>query len=499
MRVLVVLVLAMCIDMGFSHPHILHIVADDLGYNDVGWHDDHIKTPVLNELAHGGVILKNLYGMSACSPSRAAMFTGMYPSNIGVQHFVLAGNVPHGVPTYIPYLPTRLKEHGYKTYGVGKWHQGFCNSSYIPTAPNRGFDHYYGFYQGGAYYYEHTTSEFGPLKGTMFGYDMHDDGARADDPRDACVYNSILFQREMLSNIENHDPSVPMYQYCAFQLPHTPRVVPKKYSAMYPEILDEDRQVYYGQMSFLDEIVGNLVAKLKEKGMYDDTLIIFHADNGGDVFSGASNHPYRGDKGTFFDGGFRLAAFMAGKGIEKTGYVHEGLFHLTDIHPTLIEGVIGLELSDNLDGMNAWDALSTGADSPRTEFLITVDTDLTDHDDPFPTNVTAIRVGDYKLIVGHPAFLYAYGRDKFGWYPPLNTLKPTAIPAPEPHGTDLYLFNLKDDPYEEHNLAHEMPDKVAELREKLKPYEAKAWTFWPDTTDAADPKNFHNFWDSGWC
>ncbi|XP_070574988.1 arylsulfatase B-like [Ptychodera flava] len=505
MRILLAILLSMGIPLCLcATPHIIYLLADDLGYNDVSWQDPTIITPNLHALAQKGVILQNLYGMTACSPTRASLLTGRYASNIGSQHLVFSGNIPHGVPTDIPYLPKRLKENGYITYGVGKWHQGFCNESFIPTGEMRGFDHYYGFYQGGAFYYSHTTSELGPKRPgpgvEMFGYDLHNDGVPVDDPEDACVYSSELFRRKMTENILNHDPSIPMFQYCAFQLPHTPRNVPRKYYDMYPDILDQNRRIYYGQITYMDEIVKNITDTLMQKGMLENTLFIFHSDNGGDTDEGCSNHPYRGSKGTYFDGGIRLQGFVSGYGIEKTGYTHEGMFHVTDMHPTLVQGLVGGEISDNLDGINVWEAISTGADSPRTEFLITVDTEYADRpkDDKMGANISAIRVGDYKLMVGFPSFSYV--TQTFGWYPPLNTEIPTVIPPPAGEkGADVFLYNLADDPYEGTNLASEMPDKVAELREKLLPYEASAWTFWPEATDAADPDNFNNFWDVGWC
>ncbi|XP_070574983.1 arylsulfatase B-like [Ptychodera flava] len=502
MRVLLVFLLSVSIQQCLCDtPHIIYLLADDLGYNDVSWQDETIQTPNLQDLADKGVILKNLYGMSACSPTRSSLLTGKYASSIGSQHLVFMGNVPHGVPTDLPYLPKRLKDNGYATYGVGKWHQGFCNESFIPTGEMRGFDHYYGFYQGGAYYYSHTTSEVGPKRDgiKMFGFDLHDDGEPVDNAEDACIYTSALFEREMLANINNHDPSIPMFQYCAFQLPHAPRDVPKMYYDMYPTIVDNNRRTYYGQITYMDTIVGNIVDALTEKGMLDNTLFIFHSDNGGDTSEGCSNHPYRGNKGTYFDGGIRLQGFVSGYGIQKTGYTHEGMFHVTDMYPTLVQGVVGGEVGD-IDGMNVWESFSTGADSPRTEFLIVVDTDFADlpRDNGMGANISAIRVGDYKLMVGFPSF--SYTNVDFGYYPPLNTEEPTVIEPPEEEeGTDIYLYNLADDPLEKTNLASEMPDKVAELREKLKPYEAIAWTYWPDETEAANPDNFDHFWDVGWC
>ncbi|XP_077990162.1 arylsulfatase B-like [Glandiceps talaboti] len=482
-----------------KRPHIIYMMPDDLGYNDVGWHDATVKTPYLSELAHKGVKLSNFYTMSACSPSRAALMTGRYSSNIGGQHYTYLGDYPHGVPTYYDLLPKRLKDMGYATYGVGKWHMGFCNSSFMPT--NRGFDHFFGFLNGGVLFYEHTNSEKGPgYPGKYLGIDLHDDLEPASGEGIDDVYTSDLFEDKMKQYIRGHDPSVPMYLYVAYQQPHGPRVVPGQWSELYPHIQNEHRRITSGQLSLMDEMAGNVFNELKRAGMYDDSLIIFHADNGGHVNSGASNWPFRGNKGTFFEGGIKGVGFIAGNGIEKTGYTHDGLFHITDMLPTIVEGVLGGTVEGDLDGMNVWDSFSKGEPSPRREMLITVDQDLSHLSGTLGCNVTAIRYDEWKLMVGFPSFSYAWG--EFGWYPTRyleGGHNDIMIPAPEPEGTDVYLFNLKEDPYETNNLADKYPGKVEELRERLKKFQDKAWTYWPEPDPASDPANFGGFWETGWC
>ncbi|XP_077983194.1 arylsulfatase B-like [Glandiceps talaboti] len=482
-----------------TKPHIIYMIADDYGWNDISWHDDRVMTPNFEELANNGVKFGNLYTMSVCSPTRAALMTGRYSSNIGGQHFTYLGLYPHGAPTYHDFFPKLLRDAGYSTYGVGKWHLGFCNSSFVPTGPTRGFDHYYGFYNGGALFYEHTSSEWGPgIPGAHLGYDLSDDGVPQRGPETSCVFNSELFEKKILSYIDGHNASKPMFLYTAFQLPHTPRQVPKKWEDMYSCIPNDNRRIYCGQVTFMDAIAGSIVDALKAKGMFNDSLFIFHADNGGDVRTQASNHPYRGDKGTYFEGGIKAAGFISGKGIEKTGYTHEGLFHITDMYPTVVHGLLGEEIPSDLDGINCWDAMSKGNESPRTEMLITVDTEFANVEGLLGANVTAIRKGDWKLIIGYPAFSYVW--KEFGWYPPQYTnCDLDNIPSPEGPEVDVRLYNLKADPYEHHNVADQNPGVVADLRQALQKYEATAWTYWPEPTTAASPANFDDFWSPGWC
>ncbi|XP_077983195.1 arylsulfatase B-like [Glandiceps talaboti] len=475
------------------------MIGDDMGWNDVSWHDKNMVTPNLESLAEDGVKLDNFYTMAACSPSRVALMTGMYSSNVGGQHYTYLGHLPHGAPTYLPFLPKKLKDLGYSTYGVGKWHLGFCNESYIPGGPNRGFDHYFGFYQGGATYYEHVNNENGPgFNGRYVGYDLHDDGKNVG-VHAACQYTSVLFEEKVLTNIEEHDPSEPMFHYVAFQLPHSPRVVPKQWELIYNWIENDHRRIYCAQVTYMDAIVGNIVSKLKEKGMYEDTLFVFHADNGGDVMTKAANWPYRGDKGTYFDGGIRGVGFISGAGIKETGYTHEGMFHITDMYPTLIKGMLGGEVADNLDGIDQWVPMSENEPSNRNGFLITVDTDMAHlpRDNVLGANVTAIRFGDWKLMIGFPAFSYTY--NEWDWYPPAYTNDVEPIEHIDSEETDIWLFNLAEDPLEKDNVAEQFPEKVAELRELLKPYEATAWNFWPEEDPACDPALHGEFWSTGWC
>ncbi|XP_077983189.1 arylsulfatase B-like [Glandiceps talaboti] len=498
-------------------PHIIYMMSDDHGWNDISWHDDRVLTPNFEELANNGVKFGNLYTMAVCSPTRSALMTGRYPSNIGGQHLIYFTLRPHGVPTYYELFPKRLQDVGYTTYGVGKWHLGFCNSSYVPSGPTRGFDHYYGFYNAAVKYYEHTFRETGihlfladvPCnicysfsEGTgphqYLAYDLVDDGVPQNGPEISCVYNSELFQKKALSYIESHDPDTPMFLYFPFQLPHTPREVPKEWEDMYSCVPNDNRRISCAQVTFMDAIAGSIVEALKVKGMFNDSLFIFHADNGGDIRSQASNWPYRGNKGNYFEGGIKSVGFISGKGIEKTGYTHDGLFHVTDMYPTLINGLLGQDVPDDLDGINVWDAFSKGEPSPRTEMLITLDTDLAGVEGFYGSNVTAYRKGDWKLIIGHPSVTYSWA--SHGWYPPQYTdCDLQDIPSPDDADVNVRLYNLKDDPYEYTNVADQHPDVVADIREALETYEETAWTFWPEEDTAADPTNFGNFWSQGWC
>nr|XP_006816973.1 PREDICTED: arylsulfatase J-like [Saccoglossus kowalevskii] len=346
------------------HIELLLIIGVSLlaatGWNDISWHDSSMITPNLQNIADESVILENFYVQSLCSPTRSSLMTGYYPSNIGSQHKVIDPNRPHGLPLGLTTLPEKLKETGYISYAVGKWHLGFCNKDYLPTS--RGFDKFFGIYGGCHYYYNHSSSEHGTYKpGLYSGIDLHEEssngifklkGAEYDG-----VYTSNLYRKKIAEYIAEHDPRKPMFFYVALQQTHSPVMVESEWSNLYPNVPDLVRRNYSGQVTLMDTMVGEVVNKLKEMEMYEDSLIIFHSDNGGDVKTYASNWPLRGDKGTYFEGGIKAIALIHGKGIRKTGYVNKGCVDYTELssdpyeevniaasHPIIVK-----QLMDKLD------------------------------------------------------------------------------------------------------------------------------------------------------
>ncbi|XP_019628235.1 PREDICTED: arylsulfatase B-like [Branchiostoma belcheri] len=194
---------------------------------------------------------------------------------------------PSGVPSHFPFLPEKLKELGYATHVVGKWHLGFCNWNYTPTY--RGFDSFYGFYNG----------------------------------QDDMTTTSILFYfftERIVDIIEKNPLSLPLFLYLPFQNVHEPLQVLKRFEDMYSNIQNESRRIFLGMVSAMDEGIGNVTMAMKRAGLWDNTLLIFTADNGGwPLFSG-NNFSLRGGKITLWEGGTRAAAFVHGSMLQKTGY-----------------------------------------------------------------------------------------------------------------------------------------------------------------------------------
>jgi arylsulfatase A-like enzyme len=406
-------------------PNILYILADDLGWKDVGFHGSDIRTPNIDKLAEGGVQLDQFYVQPMCTPTRAALMTGRYPFRYGLQTAVIPSSHTYGLPTDEWLLPQALKEAGYKTAIIGKWHLGHADRKYWPR--QRGFDY-----------------QYGPLIGEIdyFTHEQHHvlDWYRNNKPLRQEGYSTTLIGNEAVKLINEHDPAVPLFLYLTFNAPHTPYQAPKKYLDQYKNIADPTRRAYAAMITAMDDQIGRVLAALDKKKMRDNTLIVFHSDNGGTrnaMFAGegdmskikipCDNGPYRDGKGSLYEGGTRVVSLANWPGHIRAGSTVDEMIHVVDMYPTLL-GLAGGQLGKNkpLDGMSIWQTISERNPSPRTEIVYNVE--------PFRAG---IREGDWKLI----------------WRTPL----PSAVE----------LYNIRQDPSEKNNVAAENPEKVVALQKRV--------------------------------
>ncbi|XP_076441945.1 arylsulfatase B-like [Babylonia areolata] len=345
-----------------TKPNIVFILADDLGWADVGWRNRHIYSPTLDRMAREGMILNQSYVQSSCCPSRAALLSGRYPYHLGFQSESISAKVPLFLPDDQPILPQTLKSLGYATHMVGKWHLGFCNWRFTPTY--RGFDSFYGFYNAMEDYYSHT------VKG---GYDFRND--KKVDRSVVGQYSTQLFSDRAVRIIQQHDPSQPLFLYLAFQAVHTPLQSLQRYVDEHClHITDKDRRIKCGMIAAMDDAVNNVTQALKDRGLFDNTFIIFSSDNGGPVHSSSTNWPLRGSKITLWEGGTRAASFVYGPAfLQQTNKSYEELVHIVDWYPTLVEAAGGGSSVPHIDGISQWKNLKTGGRGPRTEFLYNMD------------------------------------------------------------------------------------------------------------------------------
>jgi arylsulfatase A-like enzyme len=402
-------------------PHVVFLLADDLGWKDVGYHGSEIKTPNLDRLAAAGVKLEQFYVMPVCSPTRAALMTGRYPIRYGLQTGVVRPWAKYGLPLEERTLAQALKGAGYLTAITGKWHLGHFEPAYLPR--KRGFDHQYGHYNGAIDYFDHTREG---------GLDWH----RDDKGLREAGYSTQLIAKEAVRRIKAHDQTKPLFLYVAFNAPHTPHQAPDEYLKQYAAIKDRKRQYYAAMVTCLDDGVGAIVAALKDQGLTNDTLVIFSSDNGGPVNQGANNGTLRGAKGGLHEGGVRVPAFAVWPGKLKAGTTCNEPLHMVDWYPTLVQLAGGsLEQKLPLDGKDVWPTLTEGKPSPHDDVLINVE-----------ANRGAIRKGSWKLIAqGKPA-------------------KPDKVE----------LFNLADDPGEKTDRAAKEPRRVEELLARLQGYAKQA-------------------------
>lgn len=421
-----------------ERPNIVFIVADDLGRNDCGFMGGtEIKTPNLDKLARAGAILDAHYVQPVCSPTRAALLTGRYPMRHGLQVGVVRPWAQYGLPLDEHLLPQALKQGGYRTAIVGKWHLGHFQPEYLPT--RRGFDHQYGHYNGAIDYFEHTRDG---------GFDWHRDDKTSRDQG----YSTHLLAADAARFVAENAGKSPYFLYVPFNAVHAPHQVPAKYMEPYAHLKGERRK-YAGMLAAMDEAVGEIVAAVEKSGTRGNTLFIFTSDNGGpSPGTVTDNGKFRAGKGTLYEGGVRVAAFATWDGKIKPGITISEPIHAVDWYPTLT-GLVGAKPAGKLpvDGLDVWPVLTEGAKSPHEVILLNT-----------TPNAGAVRAGNWKLVVktGEDA---ADGEDE-----------PKARKKKNAAGRSIELFDLDKDPYETKNLASENREKVVELQAKLKSFASQA-------------------------
>lgn len=409
-----------------SKPNIVVIVADDLGYADVGWHGTEIKTPNLDKLAKEGVRLEQFYVQPVCSPTRASLMTGRYPMRYGLQVGVVRPIADYGLSLEERTLANALQEAGYYTAICGKWHLGHCTKEYLPT--QRGFDYQFGHYNGALDYYTHYRDG---------GLDWH----RNDKPVTEEGYTTDLLSDDAARRIREHKfTEKPMFLYVPYNAVHSPyQDVPEveKWNQVYSGIANSTRRTYAGMVAVMDAGIGRIVAALDEKGVRDNTLIFFCSDNGGPSPKRITdNGILRAGKATLYEGGVRVPAIAIWPGkIPANSQVNTAI-HIVDLYPTLV-GIAGGSVQQKLplDGVDVKSVICTNAALPARAIL---------------HNATprsgALQYENWKIIVNGQI--------------DANDLSGNLT---TPNRQTVELFNLADDIGEQTNLAQTMPEKVKEM------------------------------------
>lgn len=418
-----------------TRPNILLIVADDLGWADVGWHQGFGKTPAMDRLVAEGVELDRHYVQPVCTPTRTALMSGRYPGRFGPQA-LKPSNLRAMSPDTLT-LPSALQSLGYETSQCGKWHLG-AKSEWGPNA--FGFEHSYGTLTGAADPWTHF------YRRGAFLDTWHRDGRFFQEKGNA----TELVAAEAVSRIRGGRMSpegrrVPWFVYVPFHAVHTPVDAPDAYKRLYDGVVfdaDPEKQAsrlrLAAMVSQLDAKIGELVAAVEATGQRSNTLIIFSSDNGGRERAGnpyvgdvpssplnSENAPLRGGKNELYEGGIRVCAFANWSSVLPAGK-SLAVMHAVDWLPT-VAGIVGFEppATAHWDGVNRWPALCGKAVTARPRPIYIAH-----------SKGAVIIDDDWKLI-------------------------------DRPDRKQAELFHLAADPYEQVDVAGDRPDQVSRLKQLL--------------------------------
>ncbi len=321
-------------------PNIVLIVADDLGYADLGIHGSgEIATPQIDSIARSGIRFTNAYvSAPVCAPSRAGLLTGRWQDRFGFEGNPEPGAV-WGLPVGEKTLADRLKAAGYATAVFGKWHLGE-KPEFHPN--NRGFDEFFGFLSGMHSYFKANDPQWGPI-------------LRGKDPAEPGKYLTLAIADESANFITRHKEK-PFFLYAAFNAPHTPLEAPRNYLAKVASIQDPKRRTYAAMVQALDDGVGTILEAIRQNGLEDKTVVFFISDNGGPILEGAAtngskNDPLRGGKAEVWEGGIRVPFFIRWPGHFSGGQVFDDPVISLDILPTAL-ALVGVPGDASLDGSN---------------------------------------------------------------------------------------------------------------------------------------------------
>lgn len=510
-------------------PHIVLILADDVGWNNVAWTNSRVRQPHLLSLAQGGIVLNSLYATPACAPSRAALMTGRYSWRTASSRCnLLPASAPDGVDLGLTFLPRHLAAAGYYCIHSGKWHNGFAAAAYTPVG--RGFHESLARLEGGGDHWTHASNAAdlrcdaagGPIGGVDHWSSSGDanwdlwEASNATFPGgpvrslvglhgNESVYSGVLFTSRAVSRIlsRSYSPEVtPLFLFLSLEEAHVPIDPPQRFEALYDDdavvSADAARKRYYGALSILDESAANVTAALHARGMWNKTLLIWLSDNGAVTHrKGGSNHPLRGAKHSLWEGALRVPGFVAGGAVPKArrGSTLDGLVDLVDIYATLSDVAgLGPSAPDGTvpsDSMSMWPYLSGVASaSPRHEIIhwfaegaLGVPTFHGDADGWRCSRVNrtssedstdgaywklrgAVRSGPYKLLLGDNPWASWYGE-----HSPNASSPPKSSPlwsdAVAKCGDVGCLYDIEQDPTERIDLASWFPAIADELRAKL--------------------------------
>jgi len=399
-------------------PHIVMFVSDDMGWNDVGFHGSKIATPHIDRLAKEGMQLDRFYVHPICSPTRSALMTGRLPVRFGITAALTRGA---SVPKDEHFMPQTFQKAGYQTFLVGKWHLGATGPEYKPNA--RGFDHFFGFHGGGINYY---------ARGGLRARGWY----RNVQPAVVEGYSTDLLAAEAIRLIKNRDSTRPIYLNLSFNAPHPVAQAPEALIAKYAKLGFGGRMTAHaGAIDAMDSAIGRVLAVLEAEDMVRNTLVMFFCDNGsgggGRSLRGArpkggvGQLALRGGKGSVLEGGIRVPAVLRWPGVIRAGTKCNQLISAQDLFPTFATAAgIKSVNQKQFDGVNCWPAIVQNKPMKR------------------PPVIVGGSLGEFAVL--HDQWKLIWNRQQIS------------------------LFDVKEDPFEAHDVSVDHPLTVAELADALR-------------------------------
>jgi arylsulfatase B len=417
-------------------PNIIVIMADDLGWGDVGYHGSDILTPNLDKLSEEGVILDRFYVAPVCSPTRAGFLTGRYPNRFGLRNTVVPPWSSFGVDTNEEFLPELLEKVGYRNRTViGKWHLGHSDIKYHPL--NRGFTHFYGHYNGAIDYF---SLEREGERDWHYDFDASPDEGYATD----------LATDHAVARIKEYAGESPFFLYVAYLAPHGPLQAKEEDLKLYGFDPDKPRfgsnqtygregrgnnvrQTYSAMVTAMDRGIGQILDALKEMGIEDNTLVLFHSDNGAAPGEGGTSGHLRGRKFHEWDGGVRAPALIRWPAGFEGGRIVTQVTGYIDVMPTILDitGQSGNNRND-FDGISILPVLKGKEDRIERNLYL---------------GCGSIVSHDWKLVRA-------------------------TLENPRMRIDDDHLFNISVDPSETTNVREEHPEIYNALRIEVDKFDA---------------------------
>lgn len=487
-------------------PNIVFFMLDDYGWANVGFHrngtDREVVTPSLDALAKEGIILDRHYVHQFCSPTRSALQSGRSPIHVNVFNSALFQHNPadpvsgfEGIPRNMTGIATKLKSAGYSTHTVGKWHAGMATPDHTPFG--RGYDTSLIYFDAANDYWTSQPENDSPSCpwGSVTDLWKNNSGASMlnnswvcsqQNQLPKCKYEDELFMEHIVDRVNEHNASAgPFFAYVAWHNCHAPEEVPNAYLNNFSFINFAGRQTYAAKANFMDTMTGRVVAALKANGMWENTLIVASADNGGPI-GNANNWPLRGGKFSNWEGGTRVNALVSGGLVPpaRRGTIESGFTAIDDWYPTFC-GLAKVDPTDTraaaaglppIDGHDLWPLLSgANSTSPRTEVWLGTTSEYNQGSGNTTVQGIIDATTGYKLVTG--TLWYAT------WTGPQYPNATGAAPVNFNHTCmPSCLYNVLTDPTEHLDVSASNPDVVERLTARLA--EVQATAFSPDRGQA---------------